>query len=69
MPVNPDEIAEALPLSAVAKALNVSEPTIRRMVSRGEIEIVRIGSGRGRLYVTRRALTDYVNRRAERRTA
>lgn len=66
MPVTPEDLADALDTTQACQALNVSQSTLRRMISRREIEHVRVGSGRGTIRITRRAITEYLSARAER---
>lgn len=46
-----------------AEYLGVSTVTLDRLIATEQVEIFRIGGrGRGRIYLTERALLDYVNR-------
>jgi excisionase family DNA binding protein len=62
MPVNSDDLEGAMTMAAVAERLHVSEATVKRMVRDREIEYLRIGTGRGRIYVSERAFLEYLAR-------
>lgn len=47
-------------LDQVAEMLQVSRPTVDRLVRAGRLSTIRVGSGRGHPRVTERALTAYV---------
>lgn len=64
--VTTDDLADAVPLAEAADQLGISAVTLRRMIKRRDIEVLRIGTGRGRIYLTQRAITDYINRRQQR---
>jgi excisionase family DNA binding protein len=42
---------ELISVKAFARAMGVSDDTVRRMCQRGEVEHLRLGSGRGRLQI------------------
>lgn len=49
-----------------AEFLGISTITLDRLIHTEQIEIFRIGGrGRGRIYMTQRALLDYVNRQRQ----
>lgn len=62
MPANVTDLDKLRSRSEAARDLRVSVTTLDRMIRRKEIESVRIGSGRGRVYVTERAINDYLDR-------
>lgn len=51
-----------LDIPTVARALERSEMTVRRLVKRGEIGYLRIGQGRGRIMFLQRHLDEYMAR-------
>lgn len=63
MPITEEDLDDLLTPAAVAEALHVTRSTIYRMIDAREFEVVRVGSGRGRLRITRRALLDHLNRK------
>jgi excisionase family DNA binding protein len=63
MPINETDLDELLTLEEAAEVLRVSLRTMQRLVADRQIEVVRIGSGRGYPRVTRRMLLDNLNRR------
>jgi excisionase family DNA binding protein len=68
MPVSADDLDGAITLQQLATRLNRSYRTVQRMVAAGEIDSLRIGSGRGgRVLITQRALNDYLNRHHRKR--
>lgn len=70
-PINERDLDELLTPTQAAALLHVSPATTYRLIATRQIESVRVGLGRGRVFVTRRAALDYLNRRvtrAERRT-
>lgn len=50
----------ALTLDQVADLLQVSRPTVDRLVRAGRLSTIRVGSGRGHPRVTERALLAYL---------
>lgn len=62
MPVTSEDLDGMMTIPEVAERLHVAEITVKRMVRDDEIEFLRIGSGRGRIFITQRALLDYLNR-------
>lgn len=64
MPITETDLDELLTIDQAAAVMHLSRKTVYRMISRREIDVVRLGSGRGVLRVTRRAILDNVNRRA-----
>jgi excisionase family DNA binding protein len=71
MPLTEDDLADLLTIEQAATILGRSRATVYRIIADRKIDIVRMGSGRGRVFMTRRALLDYANRgvvRADRPT-
>lgn len=66
MPITEDDLDDLLTPAEVAARLHVARSTVYRMIELRQIDTVRIGSGRGRRRITRRALLDYVNRSVDR---
>jgi excisionase family DNA binding protein len=63
VPITPDDLNGAKTLQELAEMLGRSYRTVQRMVAAGEIDSIRVGSGRGgRVLITQAALTDYLNR-------
>lgn len=61
--IRPEDLDELLDRKEGAKVLRSSVATLDRLIAAGEIEVVRIGGrGRGRIFMTRRQLLDYLNR-------
>lgn len=63
MPVSAEDLDGALTAREAADVLQISYRTLTRLVEAHQIEVIRIGNGRGRIFVSRRSLTDYINRR------
>lgn len=64
MPVTVDDLEGAKTLAEAARALGFTYRHMQRLIQHHQIEYVRLGSGpKGRVVITRRALTDYLNRR------
>jgi excisionase family DNA binding protein len=61
MPVNENDLANLRTLPEAAEILHVSASTVKRLVRTRQLETVRIGTGRGRLFITQRALLAYAN--------
>lgn len=68
MPVSPDDLEGRMTLAEAAETLGYSYRHMRRLIASGEIEHIRRGK-RGRIMITRRALTDYLNRQNNRASA
>jgi excisionase family DNA binding protein len=68
VPISETDLDDLLTVDAAAAFLHVSASTINRMIANREVEVVRIGSGRGRVRITKRALLDHVNRKVTRAT-
>lgn len=66
MPVTPADMTDALNITEAAQVLHVSKRTMERLIGQREIDVLRIGR---RVFITRRALTDYLNRAHQRRGA
>lgn len=49
--------------------LSVSRATLDRLIAAGDLDVVRVGTGRGRVRITQRALDDYTYRRTTRAVA
>ncbi len=47
----------------------VSRSTVKTLIGRGDIEVIRVGGGRGRTMFTREALDRYVERQREKAAA
>jgi excisionase family DNA binding protein len=62
--ITEDDLDDALTVDNAAAFLHVSTSTINRMIAARELSVIRIGSGRGRVRVTRRALLDAVERKS-----
>lgn len=62
MPVSLEDMSDALSVAQAAQLLRRDQKTIRRWIAAGELEAVRVGTGKGKWQITRRALTAYVNR-------
>lgn len=63
MPITAEDLADALTVPEAALTLRLSERHMRRLIAEGAIQTVRPGGrGRSRIYITRRALTDYLNK-------
>jgi hypothetical protein len=61
-----DDLSSIRTRDETALDMHVSLATLKRIISAGEIDVVRV---RGRVFITRRAVLDYLNRstvRAER---
>jgi hypothetical protein len=54
-----DDLATLRTRDETALDMHVSLATLKRIIAAGEIDVVRI---RGRVFVTRRAVLDYLNR-------
>lgn len=62
MAITEKDLAELLTLDQAAEFYQCSRSTIERMIANHEIEVVRLGSGRGRPRIRKRALLDHMNR-------
>lgn len=69
MPVDEFDLSTLRTQEQAAEFLGVSPRTLRRILHDGELDVVRIGSGRGRPMITLRALLDYANRNHIRATS
>lgn len=49
--------------------LSVSRATLDRLIHNGELDVVRVGTGRGSVRITERALRDYARRRTTKAVA
>lgn len=62
MPITESDLGpNMLTVEQAADFLGVSKTTIRRMMSNRELDVVRIGSGRGRPRITKRSALDHIN--------
>ena len=52
-----------LNIPTAAARLGIAEITLRRMIARGEISYIRLGSKRGRIVFDESHLNDYLQRR------
>jgi excisionase family DNA binding protein len=66
LPITEHDLDDLLTVEEAADVLQISRATVYRMISDRELDVVRIGSGRGRPRITRRALLDHLNRRVTR---
>ena len=62
MPVNENDLAGLRTMPEAADFLHISHSTVKRLVREKRLETVRIGTGRGRIFITERALLEYANR-------
>lgn len=62
MAVNGTDLADLRTMPEAAEILHVSHTTVKRLVQQRKLETVRIGTGRGRIFITERALLEYANR-------
>lgn len=62
MPITEDDLDDLLTVDAAAERLGLSRSTVYRMIESRAIEVVRLGPGRGRVRITRRAILDHLNR-------
>lgn len=68
MPITLDDLDSSMTITQVAERLHNSRRHVERLLKNGEIDYMRLGNGRGRIYITERALTEYINRRNVRST-
>jgi len=61
MPVNEQDLSNLRTMPEAADFLHVSHSTVKRLVRERKLETVRIGTGRGRVFITERALLAYAN--------
>jgi excisionase family DNA binding protein len=67
MPNTPaDPGARLLTKPQAATWLAVSRATLDRLLAANEIDVVRVGTGRGSVRITERALEDYTRRHTQR---
>jgi len=67
MPAHPDpDTARLMTKPQAATWLNVSRATLDRLIAARAIDIVRVGTGRGSVRITERALEDYTRRHTQR---
>jgi len=67
-PLTMDDLDTLRTYDQVADRLSVSPRTVARLVAKGEIAVVRIGSGKGHPRIPERAIVDYINRRYRKTT-
>jgi excisionase family DNA binding protein len=64
MPITEADLgANLLSIDQSAEFLGVSRSTITRMIARRELDVIRLGSGRGVPKISKRSLLDHVNRK------
>jgi len=63
--IRSEDLDDLLDKPAAAALLHRSVKTLNRLIAAQDIEVVRIGSGRGQVYLTRRAVLDYLNRQRQ----
>ena len=64
MPITEADLgANLLSIDQSAEFLGVSRSTITRMIARRELDVIRLGSGRGVPRISKRSLLDHVNRK------
>lgn len=64
MPITEADLDDAMTRGEAAAFLHVSVSTIDRMIVARELSVIRVGSGRGMVRITRAALLDHVNRKS-----
>jgi excisionase family DNA binding protein len=57
-----DDLDDALTINDVAKMMKRHRTTVEKMVREGTLAATRVGAGRGQWVITRRDVTDYLNR-------
>jgi excisionase family DNA binding protein len=62
MPLDITDLSESLTVNEFAALLHLHRATVERLLKNGEVDYVRIGHGRGRIRIPRRAAVDYINR-------
>lgn len=62
MPVTERDLDDLLTIEHVAEILQVSRSTVSRMIAARELDVIRVGTGRGRPRITKRSLLDQLNR-------
>lgn len=62
MPLTESDLGELLSVTAAAQLYGVSRSTLYRMIGDGDLDVVKIGSGAGRLRISKRSLVDLLNR-------
>jgi excisionase family DNA binding protein len=70
MAITEQDLDQLLTVAEAAEVMHRSKMSVYRLIDSRQIEVVRLGSGRGVVHVSRRAILDYYNRRtvrAERR--
>jgi excisionase family DNA binding protein len=64
LPISESDLGtNLLTVDQSAQILGVSRSTVGRMIANRELDVVRVGSGRGRPRITRRSLLDHINRK------
>lgn len=66
MPISEQDLADLMDVAHAAEFMGVSRSTVNRMIANKEIDIVRLGSGRGRVRILKRSILDHVNRKVTR---
>lgn len=62
MPITENDLTELLTVEEARQILGIGKTTMYKMVETRAIDVVRVGSGRGRLRIPRRAILDHLNR-------
>jgi excisionase family DNA binding protein len=69
MPNTQNDAARLLTKSEACHWLSLSLTTLNRLIRAHEIDVVRVGTGKGSVRITQRALEDYTRRHTTRATA
>ena len=64
MPFTTKDLEDAVDIAGLAIALKTSKRSAERIVASGDIDTIRVGTGRGSIRIPLRAIDDYINRRA-----
>lgn len=66
MPHSLEDLEDALTTEEVAKIVHATPRTVRLWIQAGDLSVIRVGK---RFLITRRALTEYINRKSTARGA
>lgn len=66
MPITEEDLDQLMTVEEAALVMHRSRQTLYRLIADRAIDVVYVGTGRGRAHVTRRAVLDYYNRRTVR---
>jgi len=66
MTITDEDLDQLMTVEEAARVMHRSRQTLYRLIEARAIDVVYVGSGRGRAHVTRRAILDYYNRRTVR---